>query len=40
MAEIPGKSCGACHMCCKALEIDHFNKPMGVLCVNWKDGGC
>ena len=27
-------------MCCKSLEIEHFNKPMGVLCKHWKDGGC
>ncbi|MDE2578537.1 MAG: hypothetical protein KGL46_07030 [Hyphomicrobiales bacterium] len=41
MASIPGKTCGACNMCCKSLEIEHFNKPMGVLCKHWKDGcGC
>ena len=22
-----GKSCGACTMCCSALEIDYFKKP-------------
>ena len=29
MAAAPGKSCGACTMCCSALEIAHFNKPAG-----------
>ena len=28
-------------MCCSALEIDHFNKPMGVVCQFCvKGGGC
>jgi hypothetical protein len=36
----PGKSCGPCTMCCKSLEIDHFNKPMGKLCVNCTGEGC
>ena len=28
-------------MCCSALEIDHFNKPMGVVCQHCiKSGGC
>ncbi|MFO1134718.1 MAG: hypothetical protein U1E30_06015 [Rhodoblastus sp.] len=38
---IPGKSCGSCTMCCTALEIDFFNKPMGVVCKHCiKGGGC
>ncbi|MCB1533542.1 MAG: hypothetical protein KDJ44_02155 [Rhodoblastus sp.] len=38
---IPGKSCGPCTMCCSALEIDHFKKPMGVTCEFCvKGGGC
>ena len=40
MSAIPGKSCGTCNMCCKSLEIDYFNKPMGVLCKHWKGTGC
>ena len=39
MAAAPGKSCGACTMCCSALEIAHFNKPAGPLCVNCRVGG-
>ena len=36
-----GKSCGSCTMCCKALEIEHFDKPMGKLCTNCvASGGC
>lgn len=34
LQKAPGKSCGSCTMCCKSLEIDHFNKPMGVLCAH------
>ena len=41
MAAAPGKSCGACTMCCSALEIAHFNKPAGPLCANCRlEGGC
>ncbi len=39
MAAAPGKSCGACTMCCSALEIAHFKKPAGPLCVNCRLGG-
>ena len=35
-----GKSCGACTMCCSALEIDYFKKPPGPKCVNCLSGGC
>ena len=34
MAAAPGKSCGACTMCCSALEIHEFEKPAGPLCKN------
>ena len=34
-----GKSCGACTMCCSALEIDYFKKPPGPKCVNCLSGG-
>lgn len=41
MPQIPGKTCGACTMCCRALEIEHFAKPAGAWCVNCiKTGGC
>ena len=39
MTAAPGKSCGSCTMCCSALEIAHFNKPAGPLCVNCRLGG-
>ena len=39
MAAAPGKSCGACTMCCSALEIAHFKKPAGPLCANCRPGG-
>jgi uncharacterized protein len=39
MAAAFGKSCGACTMCCSALEIDHFKKPPGPKCVNCLAGG-
>ncbi|MGA8447533.1 MAG: hypothetical protein WB766_20460 [Roseiarcus sp.] len=39
MAAAPGKSCGACTMCCSALEIAHFKKPAGPLCANCRLGG-
>jgi hypothetical protein len=39
MAAAPGKSCGACTMCCSALEIAHFKKPAGPLCENCRIGG-
>lgn len=41
MLEIPGKSCGPCSVCCKVLEIDHFDKRAGVRCVHCAEtGGC
>ncbi|HEY1783254.1 MAG TPA: hypothetical protein VGG79_23025 [Roseiarcus sp.] len=39
MTAAPGKSCGACTMCCSALEIDYFKKPPGPKCVNCLSGG-
>ena len=39
MTAAPGKSCGACSMCCSALEIDYFKKPPGPKCVNCLPGG-
>jgi hypothetical protein len=39
LAAAIGKSCGACTMCCSALEIDDLKKPAGPLCVNC-DAGC
>ncbi len=39
MTAAPGKSCGSCTMCCSALEIAHFNKPAGPLCLNCRIGG-
>jgi len=37
----PGRSCGTCTLCCKALEIAVLNKPPGVWCPNCKPGdGC
>ena len=32
MPEIPGKSCGSCHFCCKVLEIEELKKKAGLLC--------
>jgi uncharacterized protein len=41
MAAIPGKTCGACTMCCKVLEIEQFQKPAGQWCSNCiRTGGC
>jgi hypothetical protein len=39
MAEIPGKACGACTMCCKVLEIEEFKKPPGPFCSFCVAGG-
>jgi hypothetical protein len=39
MTAAPGKSCGACTMCCAVLEIDYFKKPPGPLCVHCRVGG-
>ena len=36
-----GKSCGPCTMCCKVLEIEHFDKRAGTLCKHCSIGaGC
>lgn len=41
MAEIPGKACGACSLCCKVLEIEELKKPAGPWCPFCLDGlGC
>ena len=41
LQKAPGKSCGSCTMCCKSLEIDHFKKPMGVMCSHCvNNNGC
>ena len=41
MADIPGKACGACGMCCKILEIEDFSKPAGPWCAFCVPGiGC
>jgi hypothetical protein len=41
MPEIPGKSCGECSFCCKALEITELAKPAGDLCGHCRTtGGC
>ena len=39
MAEIPGKACGACGLCCKILEIEDFKKPAGPWCSFCDPGG-
>jgi hypothetical protein len=38
MTAAPGKSREACTMC-SGLEIAHFNKPAGPLCINCRIGG-
>lgn len=43
MLSIPGKTCGACSLCCKVLEITEFSKAAGTLCghcENAGSGGC
>ena len=41
MSAAPGKTCGACTMCCSALEIPELDKPAGPLCANCQAGaGC
>ena len=41
MKSIPGKACGACVMCCTALEIAELKKPAGPACPNCiLSGGC
>ena len=37
--EIPGKSCGACSMCCQVLEIEELQKPAGLVCKDCISGG-
>jgi len=39
VAAAPGKACGACTMCCSALEIAELKKPAGPLCGNCRAGG-
>jgi len=41
MTAAPGKACGACTMCCSALEIVELKKLAGPLCKNCVAGsGC
>jgi hypothetical protein len=41
MADIPGKACGACSLCCKILEITELEKPAGLWCEDWcANKGC
>ncbi|HXT06032.1 MAG TPA: hypothetical protein VN715_03735 [Roseiarcus sp.] len=40
LAAALGKSCGACTMCCSALEIAELKKPAGPLCGNCGAAGC
>ena len=41
MAAAPGKACGACTMCCSALEIEDLKKAAGPLCGNCRvAAGC
>ena len=40
MPPIPGKDCGACAMCCQALEIEEFSKEPGVDCAHCTKQGC
>ena len=40
MTAAPGKTCGACTMCCSALEIDILTKPAGPLCGNSCNSRC
>jgi hypothetical protein len=42
MADNPSleTSCGTCTVCCKALRIDEFTKPAGVLCQHCTGSGC
>jgi hypothetical protein len=35
-----GKSCGACTMCCSALEITELKKPAGPRCNHCAEAGC
>ncbi len=37
--DIPGKSCGACSMCCQVLEIEELQKPAGLVCKDCMNGG-
>jgi hypothetical protein len=41
-AVVPGRSCGACSLCCKLLRIDALEKPNGQWCAHCAPGrgGC
>jgi hypothetical protein len=39
MLAIPGKACGDCSFCCKALEITQLAKPAGAWCEHCRAGG-
>jgi hypothetical protein len=38
----PGRSCGACSLCCKLAQVDELDKPSGVWCRHCAPGrgGC
>lgn len=40
MAAAIGKTCGACTMCCSALEIAELAKPAGPKCNHCAQAGC
>jgi len=38
---VPGRTCGSCSLCCKVLQIDELQKPVGQWCPNCAVGrGC
>jgi hypothetical protein len=37
---VPGRSCGACTLCCKVMGIVALGKPMGVWCRHCSESGC
>ena len=40
-AAAPGRSCGACTLCCKVFDVPSLNKPAGTWCPHCKPGaGC
>jgi len=41
-APVPGRSCGACSLCCKLAQVDELDKPAGVWCRHCAPGrgGC
>ncbi len=39
MTALPGRSCGACTLCCQILVIDELKKDAGVLCNHCRLGG-